>query len=123
MQKIQLISEKFCGFLFVNSTTVKYSSRVNAVINCYRDNIVRLSFTRTKTGTTFTVSLQDPDYTKVLIRRIEDENDLFQIINKLELYSITDMSFKSVTDPILIRFFENLGFKKSALTIKSEKQS
>lgn len=121
MMQIQILAKKFCDFFFCDLSTVDYSSRYHAVIPCYRDNVIRIGLTRTKSGTTLSVSLRSKNHTKSFLKKIDDNNDLYRIINNLELYAMSDISFLSVTDPIVIRFFEEkLHMEKSLLTIKKE---
>lgn len=119
--QIKKLTKSLCDFFFCDLSTVDYSSRYNAVIPCYRDNVIRIGLTRTKSGTTLSVSLISKDTTKSFFKRIDDNNDLYRIINNLELYAMSDISFITVTDPVVIRFFEEkLLMEKSLLTIKRE---
>lgn len=119
--KIKILAKKFCDFFFCDLSTVDYSSRYHAVIPCYRDNVIRIGLTRTKSCTTLSVSLRSKYRTKSFFKKIDDNNDIYRIINNLELYAMSDISFLSVTDPIVIRFFEEkLKMEKSLLTLKRE---
>lgn len=121
MMQIKILAKKFCDFFFCDLSTVDYSSRYHAVIPCYRDNVIRIGLTRTKSGTTLSVSLISKDRTKSFLKRIDDTNDVYKIIHQLELYAMSDISFMTVTDPIVIRFFEEkLKMEKSLLTLKRE---
>lgn len=119
--QIKKLTKSLCDFFFCDLSTVDYSSRYNAVIPCYRDNVIRIGLTRTKSGTTLSVSLISKDTTKSFFKRIDDNNDLYRIINNLELYAMSDISFMTVTDPVVIRFFEEkLHMEKSLITLKRE---
>lgn len=119
--QIKILAKKFCDFFFCDLSRVEYSSRLYAVIHCYRDNSIRISITRTKRGIYLSISLISPDKTKSFVKKLEDTNDYYKIIHQLELYAMSDISFITVTDPIVIRFFEEkLHMEKSLLTIKKE---
>lgn len=62
-----------------------------------------------------------PNKTTSFLKKLEDNNDYYKIIHQLELYAMSDISFITVTDPIVIRFFEEkLKMEKSLLTLKRE---
>lgn len=119
--QIKILAKKFCDFFFCDLSKVEFSSRLYAVIPCYRDNSIRLSITRTKRGIYLSISLMSPTKTTSFLKKLEDTNDFYKIIHRLELYAMSDISFISVTDPVVIRFFEDqLHMEKSLLTLKRE---
>lgn len=121
MMQIKILAKKFCDFFFCDLSKVEFSSRLYAVIPCYRDNSIRLSITRTKRGIYLSISLMSPTKTTSFLKKLEDNNDFYKIIHRLELYAMSDISFISVTDPVVIRFFEDqLHMEKSLLTLKRE---
>jgi len=121
MMQIKILAKKFCDFFFCDISKVEFSSRLYAVIPCYRDNSIRISITRTKRGNVLSLSLISPEKTTSFVKKLEDTNDLYKIINQLELYAMSDISFMTVTDPVVIRLFEDkLKMEKSLLTIKRE---
>lgn len=119
--QIKILAKKLCDFFFCDVSKVEFSSRLYAVIPCYRDNSIRVSITRTKRGNFLSVSLISPTKTTSFVKKLEDNNDLYKIINQLELYAMSDISFQTVTDPNVTKLFtENLKFEKSLLTLKRE---
>lgn len=119
--QIKILAKKFCDFFFCDISKVEFSSRLYAVIPCYRDNSIRISITRTKRGNFLSVSLISPYKTTSFVKKIEDTNDFYKIINQLELYAISDISFQQVTDPNVTKLFlEKLKFEKTLLTQKRE---
>lgn len=119
--QIKILAKKFCDFFFCELSKVEFSSRLYAVIPCYRDNSIRISITRTKRGNVLSVCLISSDKTTSFVKKLEDTNDLYKIINQLELYAISDISFQSVTDPNVTKLFlDKLKFEKTLLTLKRE---